>query len=78
MTVAELIAALKALKSPNARVYVRGYEAGVNDVDNLVGVKVERDHYTDWYYGQHREAYDDEDGEPGIEICGSNKLVKRD
>lgn len=52
MTVAELIHALSAFP-PDLPVYVRGYEAGVDDVSSLRDVSVVRDIHSESYYGRH-------------------------
>ena len=54
MTVAELIEKLNEL-DPALEVYVKGYEGGYNDVEQIKHVTVCKNYYTDWYYGKHED-----------------------
>jgi hypothetical protein len=59
MTVRELIEQLQTL-DPELRVFNRGYEAGLDDVNGISKViNVELNHYTEWYYGDHKEVDDE-------------------
>jgi hypothetical protein len=59
MTVDELISELR--KHPgNAKVYVRGYEDGVDDVTRIAEIQLCRDVHVESYYGAHQPL--DEDG----------------
>lgn len=60
MTVAELITKLQALPNQSQRVVVNGYEGGYSDVIEFEQVRIKLNHYKEWYYGAHREVYDDE------------------
>lgn len=77
MTVAELIALLQN-QPGNTRVFVRGYEDGINDIDKLEEIKVKLNAYTSWYYGQHERVIWNEDPYDfvGLELVGTNKLTK--
>lgn len=66
MTVAELIAALKAFP-PEMEVMVDGYEGGCDKPELPEKVRIRRNAWEDvWYYGRHEEVceidtpYDDE------------------
>jgi hypothetical protein len=87
MTVAELIRRLQTLgiERQDSPVFVRGYEAGVNDVSELKLVEVVIDDYKGMgYYGQHR-AVDEEDKNwiledlpetvftKGVQLIGKNR-----
>ena len=69
MTVSELIEELSKLEDQNARVVVRGYEGGVNDLrSDFDYIKIALDINLDtWYYGDHEvvdiHEEDDEDHE---------------
>ena len=41
-------------------VVVRGYEGGVNEVAELKSVKLKLDHNEAWYYGKHKEAFEED------------------
>lgn len=60
MTVKELIEKLSAL-NPDLPVMIRGYEGGVNDVNNLDTVKVKLNFYSteEWYFGRHYLVFAD-------------------
>ena len=60
MTIKALIAHLETL-DPNLRVVVPGYEGGYADVHEAKSIKVHLDVNTDWYYGPHEMAYEDDD-----------------
>ena len=68
MTVAELIAELRKYPA-DLQVYISGYEGGVDDVTDLVPVRVQRDVNTESYYGRHEDLYDDQPGgTPGLRL----------
>jgi hypothetical protein len=53
MTVKELIEHLQTL-DPDLRVFVKGYEGGVDDKTSIPEpVDITLDVHTEWYYGQH-------------------------
>lgn len=71
MKVHELITKLSTL-DPNTRVYVRGYEGGVDDVCDIKKIKVQRNaNKGTWYYGAH-DYVNDEKGANGYQLKGSN------
>lgn len=77
MKVHELMEALKAL-DPELPVMVRGYEGGVNDVEQIDHVFYKKDaNKGASYYGRH-ELIDKDDhlavrkGKAAVELCGSN------
>lgn len=74
MTVGELIAQLAALP-PDLPVYVRDYEAGVNDVERVVVGSFQRDRYDESYFGQHGDRGEGDRGTPGVELMGRNRLA---
>ena len=58
MTVIELIEKLKTVENPNTKVFVKGYEGGLDDVtfdsklhNILLNVNSE------WYHGKHELTY---------------------
>jgi hypothetical protein len=58
MTVIELIEKLKTVEDPNTKVFVKGYEGGLDDAtfdtklhNILLNVNSE------WYYGKHELTY---------------------
>ena len=58
MTVIELIEKLKTIEDPNTKVFVKGYEGGLDDAtfdtklhNILLNVNSE------WYYGKHELTY---------------------
>ncbi|MEA3370314.1 MAG: hypothetical protein U9Q40_03170 [Campylobacterota bacterium] len=75
MNVKELIRALEEYPK-DMKVVVRGYESGVNDVENLSSYDVFLNCNTEWYYGKHEcaEYYygsgKDFNVERVVEICG--------
>jgi len=72
MTVAELIIVLNQAP-PNAKVIVRGYENGYNDVLELRSLFVRQNPEAKWYDGEY-EASEAADGIEAIEIYGENKI----
>jgi len=65
MTVAELIKELSKLENQDARAVVRGYEGGVDDVDEITFMKISLDaNKGTWYYGCHEEIYEDDKRHP--------------
>ena len=52
MTVKELIEQLQAL-DPESRVFVRGYEAGYDDINMVKVTQMVLDVNSIWYYGKH-------------------------
>jgi hypothetical protein len=52
MTVKELIEQLQAL-DPESRVFIRGYEAGYNDINNIDHEEMVLNVNSVWYYGKH-------------------------
>lgn len=52
MTVKELIEQLQAL-DPESRVFVRGYEAGYDDINMVKPNKMVLNVNNVWYYGKH-------------------------
>ena len=60
MTVRELIKVLTEIEDQEARVMVRGYEGGVDDIMNNTPaiVHVALDVNTEWYYGKHERVDD--------------------
>lgn len=52
MTVKELIEVLKDL-DPNTRVFVKGYEGGVDDLITIKEHAVVLNVNSEWYYGKH-------------------------
>lgn len=59
MTVKELIEKLKEV-DPELRLFVRGYEGGVDDAGFGQVSNFALDYHTDWYYGSHLELDEDE------------------
>ena len=52
MTVKELIEQLQTL-DPESRVFIRGYEAGYNDINNIDPEEMVLNVNSVWYYGKH-------------------------
>jgi hypothetical protein len=52
MIVKELIEQLQAL-DPESRVFVRGYEAGYDDINKIKVTQMVLDVNSIWYYGKH-------------------------
>jgi hypothetical protein len=52
MTVKELIEYLQTI-DPELRVFVKGYEAGYNDVNNINHEEMVLNMNNIWYYGKH-------------------------
>jgi hypothetical protein len=65
MTVKQLIKQLEDLKDQSARVVIRGYEGGVDDVYGLEHIRIKLDANKEWYYGKHEEWYDQKSEEVG-------------
>lgn len=76
MTVAELIEKLQLL-DPTLPVVVRGYEAGVNDIERADVCYIQRDAYDEWYYGQHDKQLrpDAEHNVLAYELVGQNNKI---
>ena len=72
MTVAELIIGLNQAP-PNAKVIVRGYENGYNDVLELRSLFVRQNPEANWYDGEYEKS-EAPDGIEAIEIYGENKI----
>ncbi len=49
---------LLAQMPAEAEVVVKGYESGVDDVVNVMLVKIKKDVHDEWYYGRHEIAED--------------------
>ena len=60
MTVRELIESLSKIEDQDVRVMTRGYEGGVDDIDNNTPaiIHVALDVNTAWYYGRHERVDD--------------------
>jgi len=72
MTVAELI--IKLNQAPhNAKVVVRGYENGYNDILELRSLFVRQNPEAKWYDGEYEKS-EATDGIEAIEIYGENKI----
>ncbi|MDO8930525.1 MAG: hypothetical protein Q7J86_02175 [Bacteroidota bacterium] len=72
MTVTELIVRLNQAP-PNAKVIVRGYENGYNDVLELRSLSVKQNPEANWYDGEYEKS-EATDGIEAIEIYGENKI----
>ena len=72
MTVAELIIMLNQAP-PDAKVIVRGYENGYNDILKLRSLFVRQNPEAKWYDGEYEES-EATDGIEAIEIYGENKI----
>lgn len=72
MTVAELIIGLNQAP-PNAKVIVRGYENGYNDILKLRSLFVRQNPEANWYDGEYEES-EATGGIEAIEIYGENKI----
>ena len=55
MKVSELIKELQELENQDAYVVVRGYEGGVDDVNEIEKMKIIRNYNTESFYGSHEE-----------------------
>jgi len=55
MTVKQLIEVLSKLEDQEARVMVKGYEGGVDDIGDIIPaiVNIALDVNEEWYYGRH-------------------------
>lgn len=60
MTVKELIKALTEIEDQEVRVMVRGYEGGVDDIQDKTPAieNIALDVNTEWYYGRHERVDD--------------------
>ncbi|MDP2115617.1 MAG: hypothetical protein Q8K69_16340 [Bacteroidota bacterium] len=72
MTVTELIVRLTQAP-PNAKVIVRGYENGYNDVFELRSLFVRQNPEAKWYDGEYEKS-EATTGIEAIEIYGENKI----
>jgi hypothetical protein len=72
MTVAELIIMLNQAP-PDAKVIVRGYENGYNDILKLRSLFVSQNPEAKWYDGEYEKS-EATDGIEAIEIYGENKI----
>jgi len=52
LTVKALVALLSKMP-PEAAVVVIGYEAGVDDVIEIIPCRIQREVHTEWYNGKH-------------------------
>lgn len=61
MTVRELIEVLSKIEDQEVRVMVKGYERGVDDIEDIPPaiVNVALDVNEKWYYGRHEVEYYD-------------------
>ena len=61
MTVRELIKILEQIEDQEVRVMVKGYERGVDDIEDIPPaiVNVALDVNEKWYYGRHEVDYYD-------------------
>ena len=61
MTVRELIEVLSKIEDQEVRVMVKGYERGVDDIEDRIPeiVNVALDVNEKWYYGRHEVEYYD-------------------
>ena len=75
MPVQQLIEILQT-KDPKLRVFVPGYEGGLNDISNdLELVNVLLDKNIEWYYGQHDQVTKPIDTSiKGLLLWGKNKF----
>jgi hypothetical protein len=53
MTKKELIDLLSKIDGDDTRIFIRGYEGGLDDVSNIEIEKISLDINTEWYYGKH-------------------------
>ena len=60
MTVRELIGVLSKIEDQEVRVMVKGYEGGVNDIDNNTPgiIHIALDVNEEWYMGRHERVDD--------------------
>ncbi|MCX6238222.1 MAG: hypothetical protein NTY07_11820 [Bacteroidia bacterium] len=72
MTVGELIISLNQAP-PNAKVIVRGYENGYNDILELRSLFVRQNAEAKWYDGEYEKS-EATDGIEAIEIYSGNKI----
>ena len=61
MTVKELIESLSKIEDQNVRVMVKGYEEGVEDIENIIPeiVNVALNVNTEWWNGSHEVISND-------------------
>jgi hypothetical protein len=61
MTVRELIESLNKIEDQNIRVMVKGYERGVEDIENIIPeiVNVALSVNTEWWNGSHEVVSND-------------------
>jgi len=61
MTVRELIESLSKIEDQEVRVMVKGYEEGVEDIENIIPeiVNVALNVNTEWWYGRHEVIRND-------------------
>lgn len=71
MTILELIHHLQ-LFPPDARVVVRGYEDGYNDILQLKQVKIKPSAKTFWWNGEYQES-SDTNAIDAVELYGDNQ-----
>ena len=57
MTVKELISQLKELDQ-NRRVFVRGYEGGYGEVNEIHVTEMALNVHVEWWFGEHEKASD--------------------
>ncbi len=60
MTVKQLIESLSTIEDQEVRVMIKGYEGGVNDIDNNTPaiVHIALDVNEEWYMGRHERVDD--------------------
>ena len=60
MTVKQLIEILQQIEDQEVRVMVKGYERGVDDIENIIPdiVHIALDVNEEWYYGKHERVDD--------------------
>ena len=67
MKVKELIEKLSELPE-NSLVIISGYEAGYEEIEEVLSVKLKLNVNTKWYYGRHEIVDEKETGEPAVLI----------
>lgn len=68
MTVKKLIEELIKLDTEK-NIYVSGYEGGINDLSEVVPIKVKRNQNDEWWMGKHKETdYEEEFDEEGYRV----------
>lgn len=68
MKVCELIDILKSY-DPEMMVVVKGYEAGYNEADRAVEIKLCLDYHREWYYGKHEYVFDKDEASQYKQAC---------